>query len=364
MKKRIYIKAYTNVNFGDDLFVKILCERYPHTKFYINCSHIQDKAFENIKNLTIMNRTHFKGLIINNFKKIIRKLRINMNFPYSGQVYIGGSIFIEFTESELQNYYFKNLFNSKQSKNLPYYIVGANFGPYSTPQFIEKHKEFFAKQVSDICMRDYNSYSLFKDIPHVRYAPDIVFTYNMPALSKKNRILISCIYNDGREEIENFNNKDYANKMIELCKYYLSLGKEIFLLSMCNNQKDQVMCYEIKRHFSENVNVIEYNGNLDEILYLFASSDYIIASRFHAMVLGLLSRTPVFPISYSDKTSNVISDLKFKGMHTTIGNFSSFSCKEIDANRLNSYILEIDTITSEAEKQFLKLDKFIKETNQ
>jgi len=361
MKKRIYIKAYTNVNVGDDLFVKILCDRYPNTKFYINCSCNKDNAFENIKNLTIMNRTHFKGMIINNFKKLIRKLRIDVNFPYNGQIYIGGSIFIEFTDSEIRNYYFKNLFDSKQSKNLPYYIIGANFGPYNTHEFVEKHKEYFTKQITDICMRDYNSYSLFKDISQVRYAPDIVFTYNMPVFPKKRRILISCIYNDGREEIESFNNKDYANKMIALCKYYLSIGKEICLLSMCNNQKDQIMCYEIKQHFPESVSVIEYNGNLDEIINLFASSEYIIASRFHAMVLGWLSQSPVFPISYSNKTNNVISDLDFKGMYTTIGNFPSLSCEEIDANRLNSYIFRIDSIKYEAEKQFLKLDNFLKE---
>ena len=67
-----------------------------------------------------------------------------------------------------------------------------------------------------------NAKQLFKDIPQVRYAPDIVFTYNMPVLPKQNRILISCIYNDNREEMESFNNKDYADKMISLCRYYLS----------------------------------------------------------------------------------------------------------------------------------------------
>ncbi|MDY0404730.1 hypothetical protein P5G51_004325 [Virgibacillus sp. 179-BFC.A HS] len=33
--KKVLIHAYTHFNFGDDLFIQILCERYPQTSFYL-----------------------------------------------------------------------------------------------------------------------------------------------------------------------------------------------------------------------------------------------------------------------------------------------------------------------------------------
>lgn len=362
--KRIYISAFTSTNFGDDLFVKTLCERYPEHQFYIDCDEPWDISFKSIQNLTILNRGNPKGKWMERFQKYIRKIGFHVNFAYDAHVYIGGSIFIEFQNPLQYHGYFKNLYTTKLDPNIPYFIIGANFGPYQTLDFIEKHKEYFRYQVNDLCMRDRISYELFQDLPQVRYAPDILCTYRLPAAQKKELILISCIYDDGREEMARFDNSAYEKKMIELCEYYLAQGKEICLLSMFHLQQDHVMCHNIKKHFPENVSVVEYTGNIDEITKLFSSAEYVIASRFHAVILGWVAKTPVFPIYYSNKTLNVINDYGFNGAYCSTKDFASLACEQIDANRKLQYIFPIDDLRKEAEKQFSKLDEFIQETSQ
>ena len=44
--KKIYLKMYLKKNLGDDLFLKIILERYPSTQFFVN----SNKTYANIVN--------------------------------------------------------------------------------------------------------------------------------------------------------------------------------------------------------------------------------------------------------------------------------------------------------------------------
>lgn len=358
--RKIYVNAFTSENFGDDLFVRTLCERYPEDRFYLQCEKNEDRAFLNIPNLTVYNRSTTLGKWRARLRKWITKLGLFPALAYDAQVYIGGSIFIEFKNPVSYESYFQKLYASKLFSKLPYFILGANFGPHDTEQFVTKHKEYFISQVDDLCMRDQKSYALFRELSNVRYAPDILCTYQMPKKKKDNLILISCIFNDGREEISQFSNDDYEKKLTELCRYYLSLGKEVCLLSLCNFQKDHLMCQRVQQHFDKQVSVVDYGGDLDKVIDLFARAEYVIASRFHAMILGWLAKTPVFPIYYSNKTINVIHDYGFEGDYASILEFPELTCEQIDNNRRNQHLFDIEPLQTEAQKQFLKLDDFMK----
>lgn len=359
--KKIYIKAFTATNLGDDLFVKVLCERYPQHHFFLECTKEHAAAFCNIPNLTLFDRSAKFGKFHQRVRKYCTKLShrigIRMPFAYDAEVYIGGSIFIEFITPAIYNYYFERLYSSKLCKGIPYFILGANFGPYQTKDFLEKHETYFSEQVTDLCFRDKQSYTLFRQLPNVRYAPDILFTLKMPVLPKKELILISCIYDNDREEIGRFDNVSYESKLRELCEYYLSLGKEVCLLSMCDKQGDFQMCENVKNYFPQNVQTINYLGNTEEILRLFAQAEYVIAARFHAVILGWISKTPVFPVYYSNKTLNVIHDYAFQGDYASINDFCNLSCDAIDQNRSSGYIFNSEPLQADAHNHFKHLDR-------
>ena len=78
--KRVFVKAFSVTNLGDDIFVKILCERYPQHRFYISASEEHDQAFQSIPNLTVLNRSTEKGKWIQRFQKWSKKIGLSIDF--------------------------------------------------------------------------------------------------------------------------------------------------------------------------------------------------------------------------------------------------------------------------------------------
>ncbi len=357
--KRIYLKAYTEINLGDDLFVRIICERYPQVQFYIVAPKENAAAFRNIKNLSNIGNPLWRKKGISGIQKILRKLGFKKHFWFDGQVYIGGSIFMQPEDFGQGAEYVCHAHLFRLPEQIPYFILGANFGPFNDERFVALQREFFATQLTDLCFRDKWSYNLFKEISQVRYAPDIVCTYDVPKKKKKNLILISCIYNNGRPGIPSFDNELYVQKMAEICDEYTKMGKEVYLLSMCEFERDEDACGAIKKLCNPLVKTIFYKGDIDEILSFFAQAEYVIASRFHAMVLAWLTKTPVFPICYNNKAEKVIEAYEFLGKFVGIQEFCNAKFEMVDENRKQNYIFDVEEIRREAEHQFEVLDKFL-----
>lgn len=59
------------------------------------------------------------------------------------------------------------------------------------------------------------------------------------------------------------------------------------------------------------VRTILYANNDHEILSEISASEYVIALRFHATVLGLAAGCKVLPLLYSNKTRHVFEDLEY-----------------------------------------------------
>jgi colanic acid/amylovoran biosynthesis protein len=57
---------------------------------------------------------------------------------------------------------------------------------------------------------------------------------------------------------------------------------------------------------------------MEQILALIAESEYMVATRFHAMVLGLGAGKKVLPLIYHIKLRNVLEDLSFRSPYYDI----------------------------------------------
>lgn len=359
--KRVFLYAYEKVNFGDDLFVRTIANRYPNVKFYLWSTRNNFRTFSDVKNIKVVAQNSRKFDIIKMIHSSLpSKFKSYLENKCDAVVYIGGSIFIEYNS-------WKQILTwwewEAQNRNL--YVLGANFGPYKTEDYRNKLSSIF-ENMQDVCFRDMYSFNLFKDNKNVRYAPDILFNCKMPICSKKRQIFISVIDCEKRNsgfDIICQKQDLYLELLVRYIELFSSKGYKIVLSSFCEMEGDNIAINKLCVLLSEkkeitNISVISYNGtNTNELLSAIAESKFMIASRFHATILALVSKIPVLPVIYSDKTINVLNDVGFKGNYidiriltskrVEIASLTDFSVSEID---------DIEKIKSYSNSHFKKLD--------
>ena len=122
---------------------------------------------------------------------------------------------------------------------------------------------------------------------------------------------------------------------------------------------------------TENFEVVNYEGNIDEFLEKFESMENIIGTRFHSVILSQVFNQGLYPFIYSDKTLNVLRDIGLGQEYYHIRNCEESSGKN-DKDKFDSrYILDIISSNKinnkelfiESEKQFQELDKYVRESS-
>lgn len=360
----IYLKAYLENNLGDDLFVHIITERYPHTRFIITAPNEYKEIYKDRKNLVIISKKNLIYRAISRFfRKYIQKLSVErlINFFCRGAVYIGGSIFIQPPEDK----YEKSLrsFYYTINKNFTA-VIGCNFGPFSDKKFLNDYRTAFQK-VSDICFRDKSSYELFKELKNTRYAPDAVFCLkNIPHTAQTKSVFISVINLSNRLELSHLQ-QAYESKIIDAVNMFSADGYTVKLVSFCRAEGDETTVSSIMDdthlRYRSAVSPLYYRGNLSEIINAAAESEIVIATRFHAMIIGLLFGKKTFPIIYSDKMTAALDCCGIDIEYIKIDDIDELSCDKLK-NVLDNYrVPDLKNIIRDADRQFEATDKFLDE---
>ncbi|WP_191565583.1 polysaccharide pyruvyl transferase family protein [Metabacillus idriensis] len=355
MKKKILVNAYFATNLGDDLFLKVLFDRYQNVEWELLTSdESYNKIFIDYKNVKIIKSLSVKlaNRRINLFYKM-NDLLLKYK-RYEALVIIGGSIFMEnasWQEHLIKREYLPNKFKMMNKKT---FIIGANFGPYNDTLFIEKYREFFS-MFDDICFRDNYSYSIFKDLDNVRFAPDVVFNLNSPIPKNKDKSvgfsIIDILKREGLKEYYQI----YNEKIIQLVEKYIEQGYKVKLFSFCEREGDLDIINYIYNNVKKNsyVEIINYERNINKFLEKFKTCEIIVGTRFHSIILAILFNQRVFPIIYSEKTYNVLKDLNMEDNYCYIKNIKNLDIK----NEIMTTNKIIDRhVLLESHKQFKELD--------
>lgn len=358
--KRVFLYAYDKINLGDDLFLRAIAARYPNVQFYLWTDRENRNTFRNVSNIRILDK---EGRMV----RFLRSIRASFAARYKAwwemrcdaSVYIGGSIFMEYETWRNQITWL-----DYQAENHRFFVLGANFGPYQTEEYRKQLNDVFCK-MEDVCFRDLYSIGKFAKNSKVRYAPDILFSYPMPQSAiKRNQVFVSVI--DCTERELGCSAQEYVFLMSEILKCYLADGCTLVLASFCKEEGDEKAIEAILEAMNikndSRVQVLLYNGiNTDEMLSSLASSDYIIASRFHGTILAMNAGRPVLPVIYSDKTRNVLEDLSFEGITVDLRNLGNWSYMQSRANWTESVYVLQKQVRIDAEGHFEQLDRVLKE---
>lgn len=359
---RFMLYGFFGHNVGDDAFFDMLFKRYPDTMFYIMHEPSYAEFFSRYPNVRFYDATRPDIIKINAFgekfnqSNLFEKLLLKI---CDGVVHIGGSIYQQIGNWQLD-------FDIRQKRNLrgkKFFAVSNNFGPYTDNSYRDMWAGEF-KKWTDICFRDRYSYNLFSDIPIVRYAPDLLFRFPIEKKESEKKVSVSVIDTLAPfRTIENSTAEAYENKIVELIKRFSSDGYAVSLLSFCafagdNAAADRILA-ALPEEVSSKVKNVVYSNNLNEITNEIETSEYVVATRFHAMILGYISGKKVLPICYSEKMSNVISDLSLSDSIITLDNLSSLTADELIP--LANIVPEekISEISHLATEQFAGFDKFV-----
>lgn len=359
---RFMLYGFFGHNVGDDAFFDMLFKRYPDTMFYIMHDPSYAEFFSRYPNVRFYDATRPDIIKINAFgekfnqSNLFEKLLLKI---CDGVVHIGGSIYQQIGNWQLD-------FDIRQKRKLrgkKFFAVSNNFGPYTDNSYRDMWAGEF-KKWTDICFRDRYSYNLFSDIPIVRYAPDLLFRFPIEKKESEKKVSVSVIDTLAPfRTIEKSTAEAYENKIVELIKRFSSDGYAVSLLIFCafagdNAAADRILA-ALPEEVSSNIKNVVYSNNLNEITNEIETSEYVVATRFHAMILGYIAGKKVLPICYSEKMSNVISDLSLSESIITLDNLSSLTADELIP--LANIVPEekINEISHLSTEQFAGFDKFV-----
>lgn len=369
--KRILLMACIEKNIGDDLFIRLICERYPDVDFYIS-----EKA--NYSKLNSIPNLHFESKIsiwmffsdMSGSYKITRRLPCaliekiyrNIFIKYDGCVYIVGNAF--------KNYKYRGKYQTAWIKNMSKissytYLLSTNFGPYDNDLWVRDCGKIF-NRMKDVCFRDKESYELFQQYDNIRYSPDAVLTYKVKdkyGEAKGNCLLISvidCKFFARPLEIREASDK-YERQLTDIIDYYLKKDYKVYILNS-NMEQDFAASMRIlkKCDNNSNIEIINYNGDFQVVEMAYKKAKFVIGTRLHSVILSWIYNVPVIPIIYDIKIYNILNSYEFNGKYYYINNLMGMTGEQCDKD-FDNYSFNINLIKRGAESQFNKLDLFLKE---
>ena len=357
MKKKVLLLGYFANNMGDDLFFTILCKRYPDTLFYVNSNCRVNPSPANIRyiNASIVDRVINKAFHLTHKDDSNTMITRNLKKNYDYAISLIGSGYMQKNSSDYpQNHLFEELFYKERS-----YVIGCNFGPYYSDEFREHYAELFSR-LSGITFRDRLSYELFENCTNSLVAPDIVFglndnDYKSEKIAKTVVISVMDLSYGGYDNRREFND-DYKRVITEAVQELVNCGYKVTILGMCEKENDTIVANEIIRQFpEENIKLLSYpNDGIDTILSEISRSEYLVSTRFHSFVLGVVFGCKVLPISYNYKIANTIKDIGFNGDYIEPNTLEQLSGKKLVEKMLQTEVFYLTNDVRKCASQHFK----------
>lgn len=345
----IYVKAFLDRNWGDDLMIIKLIRRFPQDTFYIYCDDaMRDFYSELLKEFGNYVLTPVELWKVGSFGPgFFRHILL-----------IGGSV-LQGSRNRGCYYRLRNITALKWASlfGTRYAIVGCNTGP-----FINGFTRFFVelelKTASFITTRDKTSYDHASRVnrkAEIHCYSDILMNfaeeYNLKATEDgQSKILGVSVFNSKMTDLSNDRINRYFARLID--QYIEETGGEVFLLAFnVGIQNDRAVAdriYELISHQSS-VRIVAHGTGYLELPEMMARCHRILALRFHSAILGVSLRIPTLPIMYSNKADNLLSDLGYQGKRLHIRDIETVAPSELISRILSD--TELLSVSPETMRQ-------------
>ena len=237
----------------------------------------------------------------------------------------GYSLTTKFGVSSIYSYIHRIYIAEKYK--IPYYISPQSFGPFTFPNIWSKVictmlMKKFLKYPKVIYAREKAGYDTMKKYcnNNLKYKLDMVLLYekkierNYVLKNAENSNITEKSYERAvalvpNEKILNktANGREYIVALKEAIDHLLSKGYEIHIIPGC--ELDVRLCRKLKNAFemSEKVVLYEKYLNCEEYIISIRQYDFVISSRYHAIVHAYRESIPCVALGWEDKYIEVLS---------------------------------------------------------
>ncbi len=315
-RKRIYLKAYTDKNIGDDLmihtFVISLGDEY---EIYL-CCPVEFQSYY---------RSLLKNKVILTDVPLRRIHRYGLGF-FDLVVSLGGSTLIG---RRYKGCYYR-LLNYSYLKFLSFFgtkfcIIGCNIGPFAN-SFMRWFVKLELRSAHFVTCRDKVSFDFIKNSVsrkiEVNYFPDILadvaYKYQISKCNQNIDAPLGVI-------VHNKMNAQTVSKLIEIIKSICNKcdrGCKVFAFDSGKNESDIKVAEIIRMKLPADIKTsLVINNDEKNILMELAECWKIISIRFHGIVFSLSLGIPVIPIAYSNKHIDYLDGIGYNDPFYTMESF-------------------------------------------
>lgn len=210
-----------------------------------------------------------------------------------------------------------------------------SMGPFYKKSTINRLRKIFGdKRTKLLLFRDKKSFdnvhSLnLSHIPEMRIIADAAFSLGECSIlerrlneyigTHRNVAFSVRAWNNFRHKSSDSVMESYCQAMADAAIYLIEKGFKVYYFSTCQGidqyDNDSLVVSKImelipSRYHSKIINKTDYL-TIHEIIQLLIQMDMIIATRLHMCILSLISGTPVLPIAYEFKTTELFERLGY-----------------------------------------------------
>ncbi len=309
-KKKVFVFCWSDKNFGDDMFIDILTRKFNNIDFYAKSNIYSDEFATRYDNLYTSD----------NYTKLIKE-----NF-FDSYLLVGGDMFPEFAN-------YNNRLNTLKlfkQQGKPISFIGCSFKHNYSHETIEEIKKV-CDLADSIVIRDKFSYNFLKKlkVKNIVLGSDIVFSMLENINFEFRKSTIDGLLGISIRRASHINNEiheAYCTNMSNLINKYLDKDKKNTVSLLCfstGSIDDTEVANKIKNNVKsiDRVKVVEYDFDINYFTSRVYECEYILATRFHALIFSLIFEKRFIPFIYEDKTLNLLEDIEFSGVKLNYENF-------------------------------------------
>jgi colanic acid/amylovoran biosynthesis protein len=358
---KVILRFFGDLNFGDDVMVKLLLSRFPQHDFYsFNRNPDFLEPFLSFSNFHELKEEYASFRFLKNCE------------VYDKYLLIGGSVLMYNHFVSLKGQ-IKEIFLTEylKKKGISSAVVGANISklPDKWNKFIFLYvlkKRLNALKLLSL-RDDYSSRlaaSLHPGCSISRYA-DIVF--GSDAAETAYRPEQDCLGISAFCKRES--DISYFHTMAEICDSYCSsCGGQVKLFCFSSGRKNDFFAANeiVKRSRNlENLRIITYTGAEENFIREIGTCASFIPIRFHSIVLCMRMGIPFLPVIYSNKSENLLNDAGYTGESINYADISGIGAETVLKKLIlygkgsAIYSVSMEDLIKSSRGHFDELEKFL-----